>query len=221
MSASHSSAPAALLLDLARGALRLTPGALICDHRFDSATLPQGWHIETGSWTPTVDGLVGSIEGDSAAVLWSGDSYPDDVAMVFEATSMPGHHSDANGFFRAAGSIYGDGLCEAWIVGTAGWYAHDHGLEHHPTGPTWRVPGQPLVPEQTVKVAAGYRNGVVFLWKDGEVLLERDDPHATAAVPRDRLGLGTWDSAVRFTRLSVYDLSLCPDLAPSPDEGSP
>jgi len=212
-----------LSLDLARGATRLTPDALVYDQRFDSTTLPQGWHIESGRWTPTVDGLVGSIEGDSAAVIWSGDSFPDDLAMVFEASAMPGHDNDANGFFRASGSIYGDRPRDAWIVGTAGWYVHDHGLEHHPAGPTWRVPGGPLEPGQTVKVAAGHRDGVVFLWKDGELLLEREDPHASSAVAHDRLGLGTWDSAVRFTRLSVYDLSLCPALgpAPDPDRGSP
>jgi hypothetical protein len=169
--------------------------------------LPQGWHVETGHWRLDERGLVGSIEGDSAAVIWHESGYPDDLALVFEAQAMPGHDSDANGFFRAAGSIYGESPNDAWIVGTAGWYVHDDGLERHPNGSTWRVPGAPLKREQSVRVAAGYHQGRVFLWKDGKLLLEETTPPEKETTPHHRLGLGTWDSAVRFSRLSVYDLS--------------
>lgn len=184
----------------------LDVNALVLDVGFDELTLPDGWQIETGSWVPTNSGLVGSIDGDSAAVIWSGMRCPAQLAVVFEAEAMPGHDNDANAFFRAAGSIYGAAPNDAWIAGTAGWYVHDNGLEQHPHGPTWRVPGLPLVPGQVVRVAAGYRRGRVFLWKDGRLLLERDDPHAGSTTVQDRIGLGTWDAAVRFLRLSVYDL---------------
>lgn len=198
----------------------LSAERLVLDQRFDRDTLPRGWHIETGSWTPTADGLVGSIDGDSAAVIWSERSFPDELAMVFEAAAMPGHDNDANAFFRAAGSIYGTPPNDAWIAGIAGWYVHDHGLEQHPDGPTWQVPGEALRTDRLVTVAAGYSRGRVFLWKDGRLLLERDevttagkaaataDAATARPAPHDRLGLGTWDSAVRFTRLSVYDLSV-------------
>lgn len=205
-----------LRIALSEGELLLPESGALLDQRFDDTELPDGWHVETGEWTPTVDGLVGAIEGASAAVVWCGGRFPRDVAVAFEAVVMPGHDRDANAFFHAAGSIYGDGIggagderdgdTSAWIVGTAGWDVHDHGLERHPDGPTWRVPGKALVPGRVVRVVAGYRAGRVFLWKDGRLLMEHADPQAGHSGVHDRVGLGTWDSAVRFRRLSVFGI---------------
>jgi hypothetical protein len=205
---------AAPCLTLSDGDLRLGRADLLLDQRFDSASLPEGWHVETGRWTPTPDGLLGSIDEDSAAVVWCGQRFPDEVALVMEAQAMPGHDNDANAFFRAAGSIYGGSGgdrdrrrdCGAWIVGTAGWYVADHGLERHPEGPTWRVEGEPLEANRTVRVVAGYRAGRVFLWKDGRLWLAGAHPQPNATGAHDRVGLGTWNSAIRFRRLSVYGI---------------
>ena len=194
------------LLRLAGGDLRLDDAELLLDLSFDSTSLPDGWRVETGTWTPTPEGLVGSIDDDSAAVIWCGASFPDELALVLQAEAMPGHDSDANAFFRGTGRIYGDGPRGAWIAGTAGWYVHDHGLERHPHGPTFRVSGEALVPGRVVRIAAGHHRGRVFLWKDGRLLLERDDPGGGEAAPHDRLGLGTWNSCIRFRHLCVYAL---------------
>ena len=200
-------------LQLRDGEICLRGKRPLLDLSFESLSLPEGWRVETGNWTPTAHGLVGAIASDSAAVIWCGQRFPDELALVLEAEAMPGHDNDANAFFRAVGSIYGDeehdvADCTAWILGTAGWYVHDHGLEKHPHGPTWRVPGGPLIPGAKFRVAAGYRAGHVFLWKDGDLLIEREDPKAEQGVPHDRIGLGTWNSSIRFLRLSVYDLGL-------------
>jgi len=186
--------------------LVLTTDALVVDVDLRSTTLPPGWRVETGTWTPTEDGLVGAIDGRRAAAIWCDVSFPYDVAIRFEAEVLDGHDNDANAFFRAAGSIYGPGEVEAWIVGIAGWYQHDDGLEKHPSGPAERVAGTPLQPGSSVDVVAGAREGRVFLFKDGERRVELADPEPLAAATHDRVGLGTWDSTIRFTRLRVYRL---------------
>ena len=100
---------AELCLSLSDGDLRLAETDLLLDQRFDGASLPERWRVEAGHWTPTPDGLLGAIDEDSAAVVWCGQRFPDEVALVMEAQAMPGHDNDANAFFHAAGSIYGGG----------------------------------------------------------------------------------------------------------------
>lgn len=167
-------------------------------------TLPEGWVVETGTWTPTPEGLVGAIDEDSAAVIWADVRVPFDHEIRVVAEALPPSTNDANAFFRAAGTIYGEGDQRCWIVGNAGWYRHDDGLEKHPAGPTWRVPGRPI--EGVVAFTAGVRNDVVYLEKNGERLLERPDPEPLDPATHDRIGLGTWNARIRFLSLAVVPL---------------
>ncbi|MEE8106365.1 MAG: hypothetical protein V3T86_12590 [Planctomycetota bacterium] len=186
------------------GDVRLSEHRLLLDVDLRRETLPDGWRVETGTWTPAPDGLVGSIDKKRAAVLWCDASFPFDVAIRIEAEPLDGNTNDANAFFRAAGTIYGAGNQSAWIVGIAGWYVHDDGLERHPGGPAWRIKGEPLREGNVVEFVAGVRRDHVFLWKAGTLLLERDDPAPLDPKTHDRVGLGTWDSKIRFRRLRVY-----------------
>lgn len=190
------------VVSLQDGALAL--GAPVYHVDFDGDAPPPGWTVETGSWTPSPAGLLGHVDGDRAAVLWCDAAFPFDLAVRVRAAGVAPSDNDANFFFRAAGTIYGDGEQTAWIAGTAGWYQHDHGLERHPDGPTRRVPGEPLPFDRPVDVVAGYRDGSVFLWKDGALLLEHADPAPLPADRYPRAGLGTWDATVRFLSFSVY-----------------
>lgn len=186
--------------------LRLDAERLVLDVDLRGDTLPAGWTVETGTWTPSAEGLVGAIDGSRAAAIWCGDRFPHDVALTFDAVVEPGHDRDANAFFNGAGTIYGAGEQGCWIVGIAGWSVHDDGLEKHPAGPAERVPAAPLSPGRPVSVTAGIQAGRVFLLRDGVPRLELDDPAPLDPVTHDRVGLGTWDSAVRFTRLRVWRL---------------
>ena len=168
--------------------------------------LPQGWRVETGTWTPTWEGLVGSIDRQRAAAIWCPTSFPGDVAIRVEAEAMEGHTNDANALFGAAGTIYGEGERGAWIVGIAGWHVHDDGLEKHPGGPSWRVRGEALRKGRVVEFVAGIRRGRVFLWKDGRLILEREDPVPLDPKTHSYVGLATWNSTIRFKRLRVYRL---------------
>ena len=191
-------------ITLSDGDVLLDETTLLYDVVLRRESLPEGWHAETGNWGPTPEGLVGSIATERAAVIWCGRPFPSDVAVRFVAEAMPPHQNDANAFFRAAGSVYGPGETSAWIAGIAGWHVFDDGLEKHPAGPSWRVRGRPLAAGRPVEVIAGVRDETVFLWKDGRLLLERRDPAPLNAAAHDRVGLGTWNSEVRFLRLSVY-----------------
>jgi len=186
---------------LREGAVALDDAHLLYAVDFRGRDLPAGWTVETGSWQATPEGLEGRIDAERAAVIWCDRTFPADVAVRYWAQAIPPHTTDANAFFRASGRIYGAGDTTAWISGIAGWHRFEDGLEKNPTGPSWRVPGEPLAAGRSVEVIAGGRGAHLFLWKDGKVRVEGDD--AAQASP-GHVGLGTWNSAVRFVRLCVY-----------------
>ncbi len=198
--------PPSLRLALASGPIRLDRATLLYDADLRSAEVPTGWDVETGSWSGSPAGLVGSIDRESAAVIWCRRPFPGDLAVRYWVQAVPPHGNDANAFFRAAGRIYGAGDTAAWIAGIAGWHVFDDGLERNPSGPSWRVAGTPLGEGEIHEIVAGSKGAHLFLWKDGRLLLERDDPSPLDPYSHDRVGLGTWNSTIRFLRVCVYRL---------------
>ena len=164
---------------------------------------PAAWRVECGEWAAGPEGLVGFVAGDKPAVVWCTNEYPFDHAIGVRAHAVAPNTNDANGFFRGVGRIEGPDEHRCWIAGNAGWWQHDDGLEKHPSGPTWRVAGAPL-PDAPVEFYAGVKDDVVFLFKDGRLVEARSDPDPLPVETFARVGLGTWDSEIRFLACHVF-----------------
>lgn len=199
--------PPPLSLALRSGPVRLEEENLLYDVDLRGAEFPADWEVETGDWKATPAGLLGSIDSESAAVLWCRRPFPGDLAVRYWVQAVAPHENDANAFFRAAGRIYGTGDTAAWIAGIAGWHVFDDGLEKNPAGPSWRVPGTAMEDGKVVEIVAGGKGANLFLWKGGRLLLEKDDPAPLDPRSHDRIGLGTWHSTIRFLRVCVYRLT--------------
>ena len=62
-----------------------------------------------------------------------------------------------------------------------------------------------VAPGRVFKVAAGRRGASDFLFVDGELVMQADDPSA-ARRSRSRVALATWNSHVHFLDAALYRL---------------
>jgi ADP-ribose pyrophosphatase YjhB (NUDIX family) len=169
--------------------------------------LPAGWTIEGGEWSIHDGLLCGRIEGDRPAALWLDRAIDGDHAILVEAETVPPHDNDINAYWEGSGTIASgdpDGWCT--IGGVAGWWDGLTGIERHPRGVP-RATGRilPLRPGQRIELLAGRRGATDFLFVDGVLVMQLDDPDAPRR-PESRVAIATWNSHVHVVRAAAYSL---------------
>lgn len=191
-------------LNVFTNAVTLRPEDLLYATDFADGTLQRDFAPETGTWRHVDGGLEGTITGDRAAACWHREHFAGDIALRFSASTVAPHTRDINCYWSAAGSIYGPPPNDCYVSGLGGWWSGKHGIERYPEG-NWRAltGADALVPGQRYAVTVGRIGGWQFLFLDDALVVEAFDPDPLSG---DRIGLATWDSAVVFHSLEVFQI---------------
>lgn len=193
-----------LLLD---GSVAL-PGqsTVVATHGPEWRDLPEGAAVEAGSWSIHDGVLCGRIEGDKPAVLWLAPAIAGDHMLAFRAHTVPPCRNDINCYWEGSGRILGPGDITCTIAGVGGWFHGLTGIERHPEGgrrATARLFA--IEPSRGYEIVAGRRGGSDFLFVDGRLAMQLDDPQAQRR-SESRVALATWDGHVHFERVSLHRL---------------
>ena len=187
--------------------LRLGADRVVASAGPDWPGLPDGWRPECGDWRIHDRALCGQVEGERPAVLWLPGDVSGDHAIRFRAWTVPPHGNDINCFWEGAGRIEGSGDVACTIAGFGGWWSGLTGLERYPEERGLRATGRTLtlVPGRAYEVIAGRCGQADFLFVDGRLAVQLDDPAARRR-DRSRLALATWNSHVHCERVAAYRL---------------
>ena len=160
------------------------------------SALPVGWTATLGEWSIHDGALCGRVDGERPAVLWLDTPLEGDHAIAFEAASVAPHGNDINCYWDGGGTIE-EGHPEGWctIAGLAGWWDGLSGIERHPSGIRATTRGLSLTSGQVMQVVAGRRGDSDFLFVDGALVMQVDDPTARRR-EISRVALATWNSHV-------------------------
>lgn len=169
------------------------------------AQLPPGWRVECGEWQAHDGFLCGRIEGERPAVVWLDRDIEGDHMLSFTAWAVPPHRNDLNCIWEGTGRLQGEPPEVACtIAGVGGWGGGLTGIERYPEGglrATARL--QPIEGGRRYRITAGRRASADFLFVDGRLALQLDDPSA-ARRKHSRVALATWNSHVHIERAVVY-----------------
>jgi len=181
-------------------------GQVISRHAAPFTAVPPGWSVETGAWSTHNGLLCGKIAEEGPAVLWHTEDVEGDHMIVFTACTIPPHSNDINCYWEGSGRLTGDDSA-CTIAGFGGWWDGLTGIERFPEGAVHASARlAPLVAGRTYELVAGRRGSTDFLFVDGRLAMQIDDPAAPRR-GRSRVALATWNSHVHFSSVSVHALS--------------
>jgi len=172
--------------------------------------LPAGWQAGSGKWRIHDEALCGSVEGEGPAVLWLATPVPGDHAVLFQAATVPPRYNDINCYWEGSGDLSAEGDPRCTIGGVGGWWDGLTGIERYPEGGL-RATGRLLSiqPGRTYEICAGRWGDSDFVFIDGRLAVQLDDPGATRRA-FSRVALATWNSHVHFTSVQVCSLPVAP-----------
>ena len=185
----------------------ITPGACIASLEPPYDALPATVRAECGDWCVHDGALCGRVDGERPAVLWLEPEVEGDHLLVFHAHAVPPFAKDLNAIWEGSGRILGEDDVDATVSGVGGWWSGLSGIERHPEGGL-RATTRPLrvVPGQVYEIAVGRRGAADFLFVDGRLILQLDDP-ARARRARSRVAFATWHSHVHVLRATLHQLA--------------
>ena len=135
------------------------------------------WMPMGGEWECRDGWLIGTEPGNKGGILFSRESYPQNVMLSFTAAAVPPATRDLNAVFCAHWDEKTDYLGESYVCGLNGWYDNKSGIERNlATGLYATTSLYRYEPGSEVRITCGAIDGQCFLVADGELICELIDP---------------------------------------------
>ncbi len=139
----------------------------------------QYWDIKSGNWSCKDGYLIGDEPGNFGGILFSRESFEDDVMFSFTIGAVPPATRDLNAVFCANWDDSTDYLGDSYVCGLNGWYEHKSGIERNIGYGSNLYSTTSLYqykPGTEVRMTAGAINGHTFMVVDDVLVSELIDP---------------------------------------------
>lgn len=188
---------------------RLQGGTVLLSESFAGMTPGPAWIAEEGNWQ------TGRARGDAADGIYGtpGTNYPDsflwttnvfrgDIAVEFDAECVSEPANDINFIIGGKSPNYPPPEASLYLFGIGGWGNTRSGVERAPDYKWKMLTGRfTIQPRQTYHVLAGRLGSVLYLFIDGELVIEARDPDPLPA--EGQFAFHVYNSTVRFRNLAI------------------
>ncbi len=182
----------------------LARSELLYAAEFTPELFENDFEVARGDWSVQDGWLTGFMEEDGGGLVYTKRHYFGDILMDFEVRSVEPYRNDLNFTFCAEGwndEKQNFGL--SYIGGLQGWYYGRTGIEKHPDNEVFAVTAlHKFEPERTYHIQTGRIGDKLFLFIDGEHIIEVRDPDPITEF--GKVGFGVYASKVQFRSLKVY-----------------
>ncbi|HJD24600.1 MAG TPA: DUF1080 domain-containing protein [Firmicutes bacterium] len=168
--------------------------------------LARDWEYKNGVWRVEDGWIYGKHTGNSGGMLYSKRHYPGDVLLELEGRTIPPCDNDLNFTWHAAGwNDEADDAGVSYIAGLAGWWDNKAGIEHYPEClPRAVTPLFPFEAGRLYFIQAGSIGGHCFIFVDGQLVIEMQDPNPITEY--GKVGLGTYASQIAVRNFRVRQI---------------
>ena len=198
-------------LEILGKSIDLKESELVLEEDFSSGkTLSSNW-LEIGSAAWSIkDGVLDGKWKEGADLrhgqLFSRKQFLGDVLMEFDAqTVVPSDH-DIIWWWGTALNKEKSHWESGYLAGLGGWWSNKAGVERIEGKEVFMAmtPLFKLVPGKQYKIQCGMIGTTVFVFANGQLVMEFNDPNPLAAEMPGRVGFGVYQSHVQFGNLKVY-----------------
>lgn len=158
-----------------------------------------------GQWEEKDGWLVGTETGNKGGILFTKDSYEDDVMLTFTVATVLPAERDLNAVFCAQWDAETDYLGESYVCGLNGWYEHKCGIERNGSSNLYTTTSlYRYEPGKAVRLSCGAIRGHCFMLVDGVLVTELIDP---APLVGGHVGFSPYCTRLKITDIVVQKIS--------------
>lgn len=135
------------------------------------------WMPMAGHWEQKDGWLIGTETGNKGGILFSRESFSQNVMLSFTVASVLPATRDLNAVYCAHWDKKTDYLGESYVCGLNGWYDNKSGIERNlATGLYSTTSLYTYIPGSEVRITCGAIDGHNFLLADNKLICELIDP---------------------------------------------
>ena len=179
---------------------------LITPDNFDQhfITYNSKWTVEDG-W------ISGRNPNESAGMAILKHSFPGNILLGFEArTILPSTH-DINFMWNGEWSDSLNSCGNAYVGSICGWYSNRIGIERSPQYQLIATtPNYSFEPGKTYRVQAGSIDGNCFIFIDGKLAIELNDPDPLDTSGYTKVAFTAWSSCIQIRKIVIRKIEWKP-----------
>jgi hypothetical protein len=162
------------------------------------------WSVEDG-W------IIGQNPDESAGMAVLKHSFPGNILLDFEAaTILPSTH-DINFMWNGEWSEAINSCGNAYVGSICGWYGGRVGIEKSPLyNLAATTPNSGFIPGRTYRIQTGSIDGNCFIFIDGQLAIELNDPDPLDSARYTKVAFTAWSSRIRIKNIVIRQVEWKP-----------
>jgi hypothetical protein len=162
------------------------------------------WSVEDG-W------ITGRNPDESAGMAILKQDFPGNILLDFEASTIPPSTHDINFMWNGEWSERLNSCENAYIGSICGWYSNRIGIERSPEYKlVATTPNPDFEPGRVYRIQAGSINGNCFIFIDGRLAIELNDPDPLDTGKYTKVAFTAWKSHIRIRNISIRKIEWTP-----------
>ena len=162
------------------------------------------WTIEDG-W------LTGRNTLECAGLAVLKQNFPGNILLEFEGRILPPSTHDINFIWNGEWLDNLNSCGNAYVGSICGWYTQKIGIEKSPDYKLIAtVPFRNFEPGKTYKVQAGSIDGNCFIFVDGELAIEMNDPHPIDNTKYTKVAFSVWCTQIQIRNIVIREIKWNP-----------
>jgi hypothetical protein len=198
-------------LQLISKKIDLLKSTVLFENIINPGTLKSQFEIYNSDWTVKNGWLSGRNNIESAGMAILKQDFPGNILLEFECrTVLPSTH-DINFMWNTEWSDQINSCGTGYIGSICGWWTGRVGIERSPDFKLRATTsGFRFKPGRSYKVQAGVIEGTCFIFVDGILLIELDDPDPIDNKRYNKIAFSVYKSWVQFKNIIIRQISWSP-----------
>lgn len=163
------------------------------------------WKVMAGEWKYENGYLIGAERGNKGGILFSRESYSQNVMLSFTVATVLPATRDLNAVYCAHWDETIDYLGESYVCGLNGWYEHKSGIERNPSSKLYTTTSlYQYIPGSEVRMQVGAINGHNFMLVDGVLVSELIDPNP---IKGGHVGFSPYSTKLKIKDIDIHEIA--------------
>ncbi len=169
------------------------------------------FEFHNSDWKFQDEWLTGINHKETAGMAIFKQDFPGNILVEFEGRTVPPSSHDIDFMWNGEWDEVLNSCGTAYIGGIAGWWSGRVGIEKSPEYKLRATTQEfSLEPGRTYKIQAGSINGNCFIFIDGKLILELQDPEPIDQNKFQKIGFTVWSSHIQIKDIIIRRIRWSP-----------